>query len=147
MKRSMVVGAVAILAIFLISAAGAHAAPEAAISGRVGPYEGTFEGYAYGDRSSKAPIMLDLTHRGDQVEGMVSIGEGLVVSGGFCDTSRCLPQPNTLRDRRFAGIQNVWRSVSLVAHCYPLRRSAGLGPTHGVQTCFFDRKALQCQLE
>lgn len=86
MKRSMVVGIVAVLAILLIPAAGAYAAPEAAISGRVGPYEGTFEGYAYGDRSSKAPIMLDLVHRGNKVEGTVSIGDGLVVSGGFCGT-------------------------------------------------------------
>lgn len=86
MKRSLVVGVVTILAILLIPAAGAYAAPVAATSGRVGPYEGTFRGYAYGDRSSKAPILLDLTHRGNQVEGTVSIGEGLVVSGGFCGT-------------------------------------------------------------
>jgi hypothetical protein len=76
----------AILAILLIPAAGVYAAPVVATSGRVGPYEGTFTGYAHGDRSSKASILLDLTHRGNQVEGMVSIDEGLVVSGGFCGT-------------------------------------------------------------
>jgi hypothetical protein len=66
-KRSLVLGVMAILAILLIPAAGVYAAPVVATSGRVGPYEGTFTGYAYGDRSSKAPILLDLTHRGNQV--------------------------------------------------------------------------------
>ncbi|MGD9050103.1 MAG: hypothetical protein PVF77_18765 [Anaerolineae bacterium] len=83
MKRSLVV-ITAVLAILLITVAGAYAAPEAA--GKVGPYEGRFQGVANGDRSSSAPIMLDLTHRGNQVEGVVYIGEGLVVSGGFCGT-------------------------------------------------------------
>jgi hypothetical protein len=77
---------IAVLAILLTTAAGAYAVPEAASSGKVGPYEGRFEGDAYGDRSSSARIMLDLAHRGNQVEGMVYIGEGMVVSGGFCGT-------------------------------------------------------------
>jgi hypothetical protein len=85
MKRSLVV-TIAVLAILLITAAGAYAVPEAAATGKVGPYEGRFEGDAYGDRGSSAPIVLDLTHRGNQVEGIVYIGEGMVVSGGFCGT-------------------------------------------------------------
>jgi hypothetical protein len=85
MKRSLVV-IIAVLAILLTTAAGVYAAPEVAATGRVGPYEGKFEGVAFADRSSNAPIMLDLTHRGNQVEGLVYIGEGMVVSGGFCGT-------------------------------------------------------------
>lgn len=85
MKRSLIV-IIAVLAILLTTAAGAYAGPEAASTGKVGPYEGRFEGDAYGDRSSSAPIVLNLTHRGNQVEGIVYIGEGMVVSGGFCGT-------------------------------------------------------------
>jgi hypothetical protein len=69
MKRSLVV-TIAVLAILLTTAAGVHAAREVAASGRMGPYEGTFEGVAYGDRSSSAPIILDLTHRGDQARAV-----------------------------------------------------------------------------
>lgn len=49
-----------------------------------GPYEGAFEGLVWGDRGSQAPISLELTHRGRDVEGTVSLGEGLYVGGGWC---------------------------------------------------------------
>jgi hypothetical protein len=85
MKR-LLVGIIAVLAILLTTVAGVFAAPEVATTEKVGAYEGTFTGVTYGDRSSSAPIMLDLTHRDNQVEGSVFIGEGLYVSGGFCGT-------------------------------------------------------------
>jgi hypothetical protein len=49
-----------------------------------GPYEGTFYGIARGDRNSYALISLDLTHRGDWVEGILTLSEGLYVDGGIC---------------------------------------------------------------
>ena len=55
-----------------------------ASSTRVGPYEGIFVGTIYGDGGSSAPITLDLTHRGDDVEGTVEIGSGLYVNGRNC---------------------------------------------------------------
>jgi len=55
-----------------------------ASSARVGPYEGVFVGTIYGDGGSSAPVTLDLTHRGDDVEGTVEIGDGLFVNGRYC---------------------------------------------------------------
>ena len=50
----------------------------------VGPFEGTFYGYVNGDNGSKAPIILELTHQGDEVQGRVGLGEGLYVDAGIC---------------------------------------------------------------
>ena len=49
-----------------------------------GPFEGVFSGSVRGDNNSQAPITLELTHRGDDVEGVVSLGEGLYVNAGMC---------------------------------------------------------------
>jgi hypothetical protein len=81
----LVVGVLDVLVILAMLAIGATAAPSvAAAAEKVGPYEGTFRGYAYGDKGSRAPLLLDLTHQGNQVEGKVYLGEGLYVSGGWC---------------------------------------------------------------
>ena len=66
------------------SAALAYAAPGEERDSTVGPYEGSFGGIVYGDEGSRAPLALELTHRGSQVEGAVSIGEGLYVDAGLC---------------------------------------------------------------
>ncbi len=73
-------------ALFAFSpAAGAALAAPAPITIRTaGPYQGTFSGYVYGDRGSRAEIMLETTHVGDKVEGTVTLGEGLYVDGGRC---------------------------------------------------------------
>ena len=71
------------LAILSTMTSGAYAAPEPS-SRVVGPYEGTFEGRAYGDEGSLAPLSLELIHRGREVEGTVVLGEGLYVNGGWC---------------------------------------------------------------
>ena len=84
MKR-LVFGVLDVAVILSILAIGATAAPgvaEAATS--VGPYEGTFQGVVYGDQGTRAPLVLDLTHRDGQVEGKVSMGQGLYVDAGFC---------------------------------------------------------------
>ena len=51
-----------------------------------GPYEGSFSGTVSSDNGSQAPISMNLTHRGDVVEGSVSLGNGLSVNGGVCGT-------------------------------------------------------------
>ncbi len=80
------VSLLAVLIMLLATGATAYAAPVQAAIGKAGPYEGLFQGLVYGDRGSSAPITLDLTHRGSRVEGRVSLGKGLHVSGGFCGT-------------------------------------------------------------
>lgn len=75
-----------VLAMLLVVTAGAYAAPGQAATGKVGPYEGRFQGTAYGDENSYAPLALELTHRGSQVEGRLFLDEGLYVDGGFCGT-------------------------------------------------------------
>ena len=62
----------------------ARAAPALITARGAGPYQGTFSGYVYGDRGSRAPISLDLTHVGDKVSVEVTLGEGLYVDGGRC---------------------------------------------------------------
>lgn len=81
-----IVGTIAVLLMLFAPGATLFAASGEAAIAKAGPYEGLFEGRVYGDRGSSAPITLDLTHRGSQVEGGVSLGEGLNVSGGFCGT-------------------------------------------------------------
>jgi hypothetical protein len=109
MKRLAVVVFV-VLAVMMTAAVGAYAAPEVASTGRVGPYEGTFRGVAYGDKGSSAPLSLDLTHRGSQVRGNVYLGEGLHVSAGFCGSVN-LPAAG----QRIEGETAFWNPKRLVA--------------------------------
>jgi hypothetical protein len=84
MKR-VVTGVLDVLVILAMLTIGATAAPAVATAAeKGGPYEGTFRGYVYGDSGSRAPINLELNHRGSQVEGTVYLGEGLYVNGGWC---------------------------------------------------------------
>jgi len=81
-KVLMVATALAVLS-FVVPVAFAGPLPTGGAV-QPGPYEGVFEGRVRGDRGSQAPIGLDLTHRGREVEGSVTLGEGLFVSGGWC---------------------------------------------------------------
>ena len=83
MKR-LVAGIMGVLAMLAIAGVGVQAAPAVNTTAAVGPYEGVFYGYVHGDKDSKAPLILVLTHRGNQVQGDVYLGEGLYVSGGVC---------------------------------------------------------------
>jgi hypothetical protein len=65
-------------------AIGSTAVLAAGINPTGGPYQGQFSGVVSGDRGSQAPISLDLTQTGAQLAGKVTIGEGLLVDGGFC---------------------------------------------------------------
>ncbi len=56
-------------------------------AGKIGPYEGVFHGTVYAPNGSKAPLSLDLTHRGSAVEGTVYIGNGLSIDAGICGSA------------------------------------------------------------
>ena len=82
--KKFLVGLLAVIGIVAtMSVASANAAPETAVN-KVGPYEGTFHGTVYAPDGSKAPMSLDLTHRGTVVEGTVFLGEGLNIDAGLC---------------------------------------------------------------
>lgn len=49
------------------------------------PFTGTFVGAIFGDEESSADLQLDLQQDGRQIEGVATVGEGLVVNaGGLC---------------------------------------------------------------
>jgi hypothetical protein len=84
MKR-LLVGTLYLVVVLMMLTIGVAVIPEvAAAAEKAGPYEGAFRGMAYGDSDSRAPLTLDLTHRGSHVEGTVFLGEGLYVNGGWC---------------------------------------------------------------
>ena len=72
---------IAVMATSMV-AFSASAAP--ASSSTPGPYEGIFYGQVQGDKGSRAPMALQLTHRDGVVQGKVYLGEGLYVDGGVC---------------------------------------------------------------
>jgi hypothetical protein len=76
--------AFSILGIARASAAELSATSSSSTLTTPGPYEGIFSGYVSSDNGSQAPITLDLTHRGEDVEGVVTLGEGLYVDAGMC---------------------------------------------------------------
>jgi hypothetical protein len=82
--KKILFGLLATLIIVSATAGTVLASPILADKGEVGPYEGIFYGYVYGDEGSRAPMALGLTHRGDIVSGKVYLGEGLYVDGGVC---------------------------------------------------------------
>ena len=82
--KKFLIGLVAVIGIVAtMSVASASAAPETAV-GKKGPYAGVFHGTVYAPNGSKANMSLDLTHKGNVVEGTVFLGEGLSVDAGLC---------------------------------------------------------------
>ena len=51
-----------------------------------GPFEGTFEGTAYGSQGTSAPLALSLTQRGTggAITGSATLGDGLYVTSARC---------------------------------------------------------------
>jgi hypothetical protein len=84
---SSLVVVMAMFAVFAVSTSVStvNAAPEQA--SKVGPYEGTFNGTLYAQNGTKAPFSLNLTHRGNVVNGTVFLGEGLTIDAGVCGTA------------------------------------------------------------
>lgn len=76
--------ALAVVAMLSVAITGVLAAPEMVHTEVVGPYEGTFQGIARTEGNSRAPLALDLTHRDNQVQGIVTLGKGLHVDAGWC---------------------------------------------------------------
>lgn len=85
MKKYFVVLVSVLILVATMSVAGASAAPETAV--KAGPYEGVFHGTVYAPDGSTANMSLDLTHRGNAVNGTVFLGEGLSVDAGLCGSA------------------------------------------------------------
>lgn len=94
--KKLSIGLLVTLVLFSIVSSPALAGTQAALRDR-GPYEGTFSGYVYGDKGSRAELTLDLTHRGDLVTGTAELGEGLYVSAGRCGGSMLAPAVQEVR--------------------------------------------------
>jgi hypothetical protein len=82
--RQLVRGVALALVSLAWSAAVVAAAPEVGASEQPGPFEGTFEGTAYGAGGTTAPLALTLTQRGAEVNGTAGLGEGLYVATAGC---------------------------------------------------------------
>jgi hypothetical protein len=82
--KKLLITAIAAISVLSGVTVNAYAAPKEAKMDQVGPYDGTFHGIVYGDKGSRAPLTLDLTHYGDKVQGNLSLGSGLYVKGGVC---------------------------------------------------------------
>lgn len=80
--KKLILGAM--VALMILPAATAFAAPQEVTMEKTGPYEGTFRGVVYGDNGSSAPLSLQLTHRDDDVQGSLALGSGLYIKGGVC---------------------------------------------------------------
>jgi hypothetical protein len=82
--KKIIISLLATLSILVLATLTVGAAPATAAATQVGPFEGEFHGYLYGDDDSRAPISLDLTHRGRTVKGTAILGKGLIVDGKRC---------------------------------------------------------------
>jgi hypothetical protein len=80
----MYLGLAAVLIAVSLPVGGSLAEGVPAVAEPAGPYEGTFSGYVYGDRDSRAAITLEMTQRENLVEGTLHLSEGLYVDGGRC---------------------------------------------------------------
>lgn len=78
----MILPALIITALALLVGTVDAAPRQPATSG--GPFTGTFEGYLYGDRNSRAPVELVLVQKGSEVTGTIVLDRGLVVNAGNC---------------------------------------------------------------
>lgn len=108
-----------------MAAFSVSAAPSPSAETHVGPYEGIFYGVVQGDKNSRAPMALQLTHRDGVVQGKVYLGEGLYVDGGVCGgvnvpsgiqyaSGKTIPSnPNHLGARSTFNVSNINVAVSL----------------------------------
>jgi hypothetical protein len=82
--KKLVSAIIVFVAAALVLPGTASAAGISPASQKPGPFEGKFTGTVYGDRKSQAAITLELTQRGEDIQGSVVLGEGLYVDGGMC---------------------------------------------------------------
>jgi len=83
LMRTFLIGTLAALVLFMAIATGTLAAPKQA-TGTTGPYEGRFRGAVSSANGTSAPLSVTLTHRGETVAGVATIGEGLEVQTRYC---------------------------------------------------------------
>lgn len=83
MKKA-VIGLLLTIGVIFAATATASASEAQSHSSKAGYFDGTFHGRVYGDKGTSAPISLQLTQDGRQVEGQVMLGSGLYVNGGMC---------------------------------------------------------------
>ena len=101
-KIAIIFAAVLVLSATLF--ARAFAAPKTSQPKTVHPFEGTFSGYARGDRNSRAPVTIELDQVGNEVTGKIALGSGLFVDGGFCGAGY-LPSTVQLAEGEVSGRQ------------------------------------------
>jgi hypothetical protein len=82
--RKTLLGILGALALSLGMVAGVGAAPSTA---KAGPFEGAFAGEVHAANGSSAPLTVEATHRGTTVEGVATLGDGLVVTAGWCGSA------------------------------------------------------------
>jgi len=82
--KKVVFGLLIALSTLFAVTISASAAPPEAKAKNPGPFDGSFNGMVHADKNTKAPLSLVLTHKGNQVEGNLFLGEGLYVDGGMC---------------------------------------------------------------
>lgn len=83
--RTFVISTLVGLVLVAATGGAALAAPaRTPATSKAGPYEGRFQGTVISENGSSAPLSVALTHRGNTVAGVASIGEGLEVQAGFC---------------------------------------------------------------
>jgi hypothetical protein len=82
--KNLLLGLFVFIGLLGFTAVHTVSAAPAAATGKIGPYEGVFQGTIYAPDGSEAPMSLDLTHRGNVVEGTVFLGNGLTIDAGMC---------------------------------------------------------------
>jgi hypothetical protein len=111
MKKISIGLLAAMMLLFGLSTATALAAEDLAGSPsnaavEVGPYEGVFSGFLYGDNNSRAPIALQMTHRDGVVNGKIYLGEGLYVNAGRCGKTQIPSMVQSASGRTLASNPN-----------------------------------------
>ncbi len=74
--KKLIVSSLAVVAILSTTVLSVFAAPSAAKSTEIGPFDGEFHGRVYGNNGTSAPLSLVMTHKGNQVQGSVVLGSG-----------------------------------------------------------------------
>jgi hypothetical protein len=82
--NKLLVSSLTVIAILSTTVLSVFAAPSAAKSTEIGPFDGEFHGRVYGNDGTSAPLSLVMTHKGEQVEGTAFLGNGLFVDAGWC---------------------------------------------------------------
>jgi hypothetical protein len=111
MKKISIGVLAAVMLLFGLSTATALAAEDLASSTssaavEVGPYEGVFSGFLYGDNNSRAPIALQMTHRDGVVSGKLYLGEGFYVNAGRCGGAQIPPMVQSASGKTLASNPN-----------------------------------------